>query len=74
MPLTSHLVEHDNLRFSEFSTIGHCPFCGLGNAVSILQAQYHAWCVIVHFSNSFKCMHLGCEEKMHDAWWSFIGI
>ncbi len=80
MPLPSPLIEHDDLRFNDFLTIGRCPFCGLGftpmwaRKLASCKHMYHYWCVIIHFNSLSKCIHLGYEEEMHNAWWSFIRI
>ncbi len=80
MPLPSPLVEHDDLRFNDFFTIGCCPFCGLGFAhmwvgkLASCKHMYRSWCVVMHYSSLLKCIHLGCEEEMNDVWSSFVKI
>jgi uncharacterized membrane protein YjjP (DUF1212 family) len=48
MPLPSPLVEHDDLRFNDFFTIGHCAFCSLGFA-PMGQGNWHLanTCIII---------------------------
>ena len=35
---------------------------------------YHEWCCRFHFENSTKCVEEGCDEEMHDRWWSAVDL
>ena len=57
-----------------------CSFCGLGFEpvwdvrLASCKHGYHEWCCRFHFENSTKCVEEGCNEEMHEGWWSAVGL
>ena len=57
-----------------------CSFCGLGFEpvwdvrLASCKHGYHKWCCRFPFENSTKCVEEGCDEEMHEGWWSAVGL
>ncbi len=77
--LALHLIEVNDLGFKKCLMIECCPYCELGfspmwsRTIASCKHLYHCWCVDIHFNTLSKCIHLSCEEEMHEVWWdSFV--
>lgn len=72
--------KHSKPGDTEWIRLEKCSFCGLGFEpvwdvrLASCKHGYHEWCCRFHFENSTKCVEEGCDEEMHEGWWSAIGL
>ena len=72
--------KHSKPDVKEWVMLEKCSFCGLGFEpvwdvrLASCKHGYHEWCCRFHFENSTKCVEEGCNEEMHEGWWSAVGL
>ena len=72
--------KHSKPYEKEWVMLEKCSFCELGFQpiwdvrLASCKHGYHEWCCRFHFENSTKCVEEGCDEEMHEGWWSAVGL